>query len=140
MTALGIGVYQVGVDRVAEYSPYWATLLARAPGVCLLGTIAATVAQGDLRATATYLLPLLAIGLLDTSANAMWAAATVEGLLSVVAVLGAVFPAFTVLLALVVLREPLEFRPGPRHRDDPHGLCADHRRITRARGKAGPCQ
>ncbi len=54
-------------------------------------------------------LPLLiAFGLLDTLANAMWAVASTSGLLSVVAVLGGVFPAVTVLLALVILKEPLE--------------------------------
>ena len=45
------------------------------------------------------------IGVLDLGANGLYALATQEGLLSVVAVLGSLYPAVTVVLARVVLAE-----------------------------------
>jgi drug/metabolite transporter (DMT)-like permease len=45
------------------------------------------------------------VGLLDVGANGLYAWATTKGLLSVVAVLGALYPVSTVLLARVVLEE-----------------------------------
>ena len=49
--------------------------------------------------------PLLAIGTLDFSATALFALATEQGLLSVVSVVGSLYPAVTVVLARVVLAE-----------------------------------
>ena len=43
------------------------------------------------------------MGLLDSSANALFALATTRGLLAVVSVLGSLYPVTTVLLAHVVL-------------------------------------
>jgi len=49
--------------------------------------------------------PLVAIGLLDGAANGLYAFASTEGLLSVVAVLGSLYPVVTILLARGVLGE-----------------------------------
>ena len=49
--------------------------------------------------------PLLIIGALDFSATAFFALATEQGLLSVVSVVGSLYPAVTVVLARVVLAE-----------------------------------
>ena len=45
------------------------------------------------------------IGVLDLGANGLYALATQEGLLSVVSVLGSLYPAVTVVLARIVLAE-----------------------------------
>jgi len=50
---------------------------------------------------------LVAIGVLDTTANAAFALASTEGFLSVVAVLGSLFPVVTVALAHIHLHERL---------------------------------
>ena len=57
------------------------------------------------RATARSLGALAMIGVLDLGANGLFALATTEGLLSVVAVLGSLYPAVTVVLARFVLAE-----------------------------------
>ena len=55
------------------------------------------------------LLPLvLAVGFFDTSANALLAMATTRGSLGIVAVLSALYPVTTVVLARVVLGERLD--------------------------------
>ena len=48
---------------------------------------------------------IVAVGILDTGANGLFALATTEGYLSLVAVLGSLYPVVTVLLAFGVLRE-----------------------------------
>jgi drug/metabolite transporter (DMT)-like permease len=48
---------------------------------------------------------LAAVGLLDLGANGLYALATTHGLLSVVSVLGSLYPAVTVVLARFVLAE-----------------------------------
>ena len=48
---------------------------------------------------------IVAVGLLDTGANGLFALATTQGYLSLVAVLGSLYPVVTVLLAFGVLRE-----------------------------------
>jgi len=107
LTAVSIGLTLVGLDRVSAYDPYWAVLLVRATGTFLLVFIAVLVARNGLKTTRSQLLPLVGIGLIDTLANVLWSVASSEGLLSLVAVLGSVFPAVTVILALAILREPL---------------------------------
>ena len=50
---------------------------------------------------------IVAVDILDTSANGLFALATTQGYLSIVAVLGSLYPVITVVLAYLVLRERL---------------------------------
>ena len=51
---------------------------------------------------------ILTAGVLDTTANALYLAAASRGLLSLVAVIAALYPASTVVLARVVLGERVQ--------------------------------
>jgi drug/metabolite transporter (DMT)-like permease len=108
VAATCMGITLVGIKRVATYDPYWAVLLVRAAGIVLLGAVAALTVTRWPSAAELPWLPLVAIGGFDVAANALWAVASTLGLLSLVAVLGTLFPAVTVLLALIVLHERLE--------------------------------
>jgi drug/metabolite transporter (DMT)-like permease len=112
LTAASAGFTLVGLDHVATYDPYWAVLLLRVSGVFLLG-IAVLAVRKRIQVRRAQLRPLVAIGLLDAAANVFWSIASTEELLSVVAVLGALFPTVTVVLALVILREPLNRTQAP---------------------------
>jgi drug/metabolite transporter (DMT)-like permease len=103
--AVGFGAFFLGIDRATQTAdPLPATLVGRMCSVTL--ALASVVAMRPAlpRARAAIGLILLA-GLLDAGANALYALATTEGLLSVVSVLGSLYPAVTVILARLVLAE-----------------------------------
>ena len=104
VAALGFGTFFVGMDAGADASVPWALLANRIASVSavLLVVGAARVA---LPGSPRQLAPLVLVGLLDAGANGLYAWGTTEGLVSVVAVLGSLYPVATVLLARVVLGE-----------------------------------
>ena len=83
---------------------FWALVVGRSTSVAVTGL--AVAALRPPLAVPTARLPALAtVGILDVSANALYGAAATKGLLSVVAVLGSLYPVVTVLLARAVLGE-----------------------------------
>jgi drug/metabolite transporter (DMT)-like permease len=104
MAALGFGAFFIGMKAGADASVPWALFAARAASVTavLAGVVALSV---PLPTAPRRLRALVLVGLLDAGANGLYAAAATEGLLSVVAVLGALYPVSTVLLARAVLGE-----------------------------------
>lgn len=103
--ALGCFVYFLGLGS-REGSPLSALLGARAGSLAvLLGLTLA--ARERIRVTGGLLLPVLAVGLCDTGANALFALASGRGLLALVSVLGSLYPVVTVLLARALLGERL---------------------------------
>ena len=106
LAAVTLGGLLVGLDASTERGDdaLWAVLFARVAS-CTLVAAAALAARP--RVDRASLPALAALGALDTSANALFAAATGHGLLSVVAVLSSLYPVVTVLLARVLLHERL---------------------------------
>jgi drug/metabolite transporter (DMT)-like permease len=104
LSALGFGLFFLAIDRASDADVPWAMLVNRATGVSLL--IAATIVlRPPFRASRRDIPVLVGIGMLDTAANAMYAVAATKGLVSVVSVLGSLYPITTVGLAAIVLRE-----------------------------------
>jgi drug/metabolite transporter (DMT)-like permease len=106
VAALGFGLFVVGIDAGADESAPWAVVAARAAAVPL-AVIAALVTSTSLRPPRALLPMLVAIGAFDTGANVLVATATTHGAAGVVAVLSALYPLTTILLARVVLGERL---------------------------------
>jgi drug/metabolite transporter (DMT)-like permease len=106
VAALGFGIFVVGIDAGADESAAWAVVAARAAAVPLVVT-AALLTSTSLRAPRALLPMLVAIGVFDTGANVLVAAATTRGAAGVVAVLSALYPITTILLARLVLGERL---------------------------------
>jgi len=104
VAAVFIGLALVFLGRAAEHDSLGGVAAARVVGVVILGVLAWRVTA---RAPLKELPKLGAIGLLDTGANTAFAIATTGGLLSLVAVLGGLFPVVTVALAYVFLHERL---------------------------------
>lgn len=104
VAALGFGLYFVFLDRAAEGSVPWAVATAR--GVSsLLAVLAAIVVGASLRPGVIHVPVLVAVGLCDVGANVLFGLASTRGLLSVVAVLAALYPIVTVGLAALLLHE-----------------------------------
>ena len=102
--ALGFGTFFVAMDAAADADVGWAMLVARCASVGLV-MLAVAVLRPRMGVGVTALAPLVAVGMLDAAANGLYAWGSTEGLLSVVAVLGALYPVTTVLLARGLLRE-----------------------------------
>jgi drug/metabolite transporter (DMT)-like permease len=102
---LGFGLFFVALSYTDDGSGVWPLVGARTASVVVVGALAvlgrfrAHVPAGDARALTA------GAGALDVAANVLYLLAIREGLLSVVSVLAALYPASTVVLAWVILRE-----------------------------------
>jgi drug/metabolite transporter (DMT)-like permease len=104
LSALGFGLFFVGMDHASDDDVAWAILVNRLTSVTVL--LAAFAALRPPFAARRSDLPVLAaIGTLDITANGMFALASTEGLVSLVSVLASLYPLTTVALAAVVLGE-----------------------------------
>jgi drug/metabolite transporter (DMT)-like permease len=104
--AAGFGTYFVGSAEAADGGVLWTLLLARAAAVPVLALLALAT-RAPLIPARRDALRLVLIGALDLTATGLYALATTKGLLAVVAVLGALYPVATVLLARALLGERL---------------------------------
>jgi drug/metabolite transporter (DMT)-like permease len=104
VAALGFGSFFVGMDAAADADIFWALLAARLASFTMLCFAAASV-RPELPREPLTLGALAGIGALDLGANGLYAAATTEGLLSLVAVLSSLYPVVTILLARGFLAE-----------------------------------
>lgn len=111
VAALGFGTFFVGMDASADADAWWALLAARTASCSMLFVVVA-VMRPELPRSPGTLGFIAAIGAGDLAANACFAAATTEGLLSVVSVLASLYPVVTVLLAQAVLGERVRREQG----------------------------
>jgi len=103
---LGFGGYFVLLHRAGREDFLWAAFLFRSTPTTLAW--AALLHLGPPRHGVRGSLPaLVAIGVLDTGGNTLFAASAVRGLVSVTSVLASLYPAVTVLFAHLYLRERL---------------------------------
>jgi drug/metabolite transporter (DMT)-like permease len=106
LAAALIGVGIVGIDRASDHDVLWGLEIARGVAVVLIGMLALALrGPRRMRAEARPVAPLVLIGTFDVTANGLFGWASTLGLLSVVSVLGSVYPVMTVLLARIVLGE-----------------------------------
>jgi drug/metabolite transporter (DMT)-like permease len=104
--ALGFGLFVVGLGVAAQESPSWAAATARFASVCTV--VAALAATRTSVRCSQRLLPLIvAVGIFDAGANALIAVAATYGSIGIVAVLSALYPVMTILLARALLHEHL---------------------------------
>jgi drug/metabolite transporter (DMT)-like permease len=104
LSALGFGFFFLAFDRASDGDVAWAMLVNRMTGVSIL-LLAAAALRPPLRAGRHDVPVIAAIGALDMGANATFGLAATKGLVSVVSVVGSLYPLTTVILAAVVLHE-----------------------------------
>jgi drug/metabolite transporter (DMT)-like permease len=103
--ALGLFTYFLGLG--SREGDALSTLVGARVGSLSFLVIAAVASRAPLRIGRSSLAAVVAVGLADVTANALFAVASGHGLLALVAVLGSLYPIATVLLAHVVLGERL---------------------------------
>lgn len=106
VTAVGFGLYFTFADVAADGSVLWLLAAGRIVALPLVITLAARHRQ-PLVPARTDCWQLLLIGAADLAATSLYALATTRGALSIVSVIGALYPVITVLLARAVLKERL---------------------------------
>lgn len=107
VAALGFGLFVVGLDAASDGGATWAVVVARTSST-LVALCAVLLVSVPLRPPGGLLPAIAAVGVFDTTANALVAVATTYGSAGIVAVLSALYPLTTILLARVVLSERLD--------------------------------
>jgi len=103
----GFGFFFVALARTSGDTGLWPLVSARAASISLLAVVLAVAGRRP-AVTREARLTVVAAGVFDTTANALYLAAASRGLLSLVAVIAALYPASTVVLARVVLGERVQ--------------------------------
>jgi drug/metabolite transporter (DMT)-like permease len=107
LAALGFGGFFVLLAHASEGGALWAFAASRTASVPLTLAILLVVARGRAGIPRTVLPLVLVAGTFDAAANLLFALGTQQGLVSVVAVLGSLYPVATVVLAGLLLSERL---------------------------------
>jgi drug/metabolite transporter (DMT)-like permease len=108
LAMLAFGAYYVPMHAASTQDWLWPAFLFRCTSVTLVWSIV-LARRAWPRGLRPHWTGLVAIGVLDTGGNALFAAASsTHGLLSVVSVLASLYPVVTVLLARLVLGERVQ--------------------------------
>lgn len=112
VAAVGFGLALLSIAEGSKSSTLMTLVTMRATSVTLLATalvvaLARGLQRGELRLGRVDLLLVALVGVGDVSANLTFGLASTRGLVSVVAVLGSLYPVVTVLLARVLHGERL---------------------------------
>ncbi len=108
LAALGFGSSLLGLNRVSQAGVVWGTLSLRLTVVPIMVLAALLVRPPTERLRSRTILPLLiATGVFDSGANLLYGASARHGLISVVSVLGSLYPIVLVALAYFVLHEKI---------------------------------
>lgn len=106
LAGAGFGLLFIAIGQVPEDAGYWPLAIAQAVGAVaiVLVALAMRVSWRPTRVSEGW---GLAAGLLASAAQFLFLLSTQSGLLTVAAVLTSLYPAFTILLAAVVLKETI---------------------------------
>jgi drug/metabolite transporter (DMT)-like permease len=104
LAAIGFGCYFPPMHAAGHVDFWWASLVFRTT-MLILVTLVFAVRRPRLRVTRPELAVCLLVGIGDMVGNALFAASSRSGLVSLTAVLASLYPIVTVALAAAVLRE-----------------------------------
>lgn len=109
LAGIGFGLYYILIDQVSGNAILWP--LAAARTVSVLVVVILAWRYRNLESPVYSQLPIIALaGVFDTGGNVFFALASRIGRLDISAILSSLYPAMTVLLAWIILKERLAFR------------------------------
>lgn len=106
---LGFGLFFIFIDRANDLAIFWPLVGARLASVSLLFGVIVLMGRSAAPLTGQWLF-IAITGVLDALGNLLFSIASHLGRLDVSAVLGSLYPAATVLLAWLFLKEKLRFQ------------------------------
>ena len=106
VAGVGFGIFFVTIDHAGRTAAVWPVVAARLFSTTMLAMTARVTGQPAMPDFAHWRLIALS-GVLDAGGNAFYALAAQAGRMDAAAVLGSLYPASTVLLAWVLLKERL---------------------------------
>jgi drug/metabolite transporter (DMT)-like permease len=106
VSGVAIGFFFLALAQTRPEAGMWPLLVARSTSVTLFGAVALT-GRRSLRVPARVFGLAAVCGVIDMLANALYLLAAQQGPLSLVVTLSSLYPASTVLLARIVLKERL---------------------------------
>jgi drug/metabolite transporter (DMT)-like permease len=98
------GLFLIAGKQAGHHGVFWPMVAARLASTSLMSIIV-VLSLRDARPLRNVLWAMVLSGLLDSTGNALFIAATRHGRLDVAAVLSSLYPASTVILARVLLKE-----------------------------------
>jgi drug/metabolite transporter (DMT)-like permease len=106
--AIAAGIFFIVMDQASAADPYWAAFLMRLSSFAIL-IIIFLLKRLHVDTGRVHLPAIIILGVCDALAGFAYALATTYGMLGLVAVVGALYPAVTVLLSMLIIGE----RPQP---------------------------
>jgi drug/metabolite transporter (DMT)-like permease len=108
VSGVAIGFFFLALARTRSEAGMWPLVVSRSLTVALFGLIS-ILGRRSIRMPGPVAILAILCGAVDMVANALYLLAAREGPLSIVVTLSSLYPASTVLLARIVLRERLNF-------------------------------
>jgi drug/metabolite transporter (DMT)-like permease len=105
LAGCGFGCFFILISRVSYSATFWPLAMARLTSVVFLVIVVLLIRRQGVLPKRTVAPLVILAGVLDALGNAFFVLATHAGRLDIAAVLSSLYPAATVLLAAIVLRE-----------------------------------
>ena len=105
----GFGIFFILIDQVSSNAILWPLVSARSASILVVFIVG--MLSRNIELPVLPRLPIIALaGIFDTGGNIFFALATRVGRLDISAILGSLYPAATVVLAWIILKERLALR------------------------------
>lgn len=105
LAGCGFGCFFILISRVSHGATFWPLAMARLTSVVFLVIVVLLIRRQGVLPKRTVAPLVILAGVLDALGNAFFVLATHAGRLDIAAVLSSLYPAATVLLAAIMLRE-----------------------------------